>query len=232
MAGRGVDGPYYLAADVDAVKLATRRRRLKQLLDDVRQPISGDLRAAVEKDFTGCDAEQAAMLTSGRLVAVPYNTVVTSLEKDELLTFPLLSDPTQTFGGRTTATKQKLRVDDGPFQGRELYVVDAWELRSLTQLVATDRVWVRAGPNAQIPVGTSQADISRFWDAYRRQDAAIVQGMIDSGQILPLPAETQGTVSDAQDMFYVEVEAALGGATRKVWVPTAFLSLQPAASTP
>lgn len=232
MAGRGVDGPYYLAADVDAVKLSTRRRLLKQVLDDVRQPVYGDLRAAVEKDFTGCDAEQAAMLASGRLVAVPYNTVVTTLEKDELLTFPLLSDPTQTFGGRTTASKQKLRVEDGPLKGRELYVVDSWEMKLLTQLVATDRVWVRAGGNPQIPVGENRDDASRFWDAYQRQDQATAQGLIDAGKIRTLPAETQGTVTDAQDIFYIEIEVASDEATRRIWVPSGFLSFQAPSTTP
>lgn len=232
MAGRGTDGPYYLATDIEAVKLVTRRRFLRYLLDDARQPIYGDLRAAVEKDFAGCDAEQARMLGAGRLVAVPYNTIVTMTEKDGVLTFPLLSDPAETFGRSHTATRMPVRVEDGPSKGRELYVIDSFETRSLDRLIETDRVWVRAGPNAQIPVGTSEEDTSRFWEAYQRQDTAAAQGMIDAGTIRPLPAETQGTVTNAKGIFYTEIEVATDGATRTVWVPTAFLSLVPGAPTP
>lgn len=232
MAGRGTEGPYYLATDVEVVKLVTRQRFLKYLLDDVRQPISGDLRAAVEKDFASCDAEQSRMLAAERLVAVPYNTVVTTLDQDELVKFPLLSDPAETFGRNHSASRIRVRVEDGPLKGRELFAVTSSEMKSLNRLAETDRVWVRAGPNAQIPVGNSQADTSRFWDAYRLQDGATVQGMIDAGQVLPLPAEVQGTVTDAGDLFYTQIEVAVGGAMRRVWVPTAFLSLVPGAPTP
>lgn len=232
MAGRGADGPYYLATDVEVVQLVKRQRYLKYLLDDVRQPIHGDLRAAVEKDLASCDAEQARMLAVGRLVAVPYNTIVTTLEQDGLLRFPLLSDPAQTFGNNHSASRIRVRVDDGPLKGRELFVAAGDEIKSLNRLAETDRVWVRAGPNAQIPVGTSQEDTSRFWEAYQRQDTATAQAMIDAGKILPLPAETQGTVTDAKDIAYTEIEVAMDGVTRKFWVPAAFLSLVPAAPTP
>lgn len=228
LAGSGPDGTYYLATDREGVELVSRVRDIRVILgDDPTLVLAGVPRAMLEKELARLEQEQATLVDSGRLIPAQYNTLVTATEKDLLIRFPLVSDPTETYGSNHSGTLLKVRIDEGPLQGRELFVANTYQLKSRDLLVAADRVWIHGQANAAIPAGLNLEDTEKFWWAYLMRDGATAQALIDAGKIVPVPPGLQGTVTDDKNYKYAEIEVVSDKGPVKIWVMKEVLSLQP-----
>jgi hypothetical protein len=228
LAGSGADAAYYLATDREGVELVSRVRDIRVILgDNPTLSLAGVPRAMLEKELARCEQEQAALVQSGRLVAARYNTLVTATEKAELIKFPLVPDPGETYGSNHSGTLLKVHIDEGPLQGRELFVANSYEMKSRDLLVATDRVWIQGQANAAIPAGLNLEDTEKFWWAYLMKDGPAAQALIDAAKIVPVPPGLQGTVTDDKNNKYAEIEVVSDKGPVKIWVMKEMLSLQP-----
>jgi hypothetical protein len=226
IAGDGPDAKYYLAKDVDAGIAISQLHTLEyyKTLGEPTTPLGfhlKDIDTALKRVQTTIDAFER----KGRILAVQYNLFVTTVEKNQIVHYKMFPDTDIKFGKDYTGPLTRVRVDDGPLKGRELY---ARRLVDRNAVVVSDRAWLRAPGMKAIPVSLDADAAKRYWKALAKNDqTAAAQAYID-GKFAQVALESEcSIVAFSSDHLLVQVLVKDDTAPHGYWVLATIASPEP-----
>ena len=164
------------------------------------------------------------LIKKGRVLEVPYNLLVTTVEKNQVVHYKMFPDTDIKFGNDYTGPLTRVRVDDGPLMGRELY---ARRLVDRASLVVSDRAWLRAAGMKAVPVSVDAAAVNRYWKALSHNDqTAAAQAYLD-GQFTQVVPDTEcSVVAFSTDHLFAKVRVTKDDAPHDYWVLATVASLE------
>jgi hypothetical protein len=224
IAGDGPQATYYLAAGVDAATVVDHMHVL-QFYRSKGEPAApagftlSDITAALA--YVQADLEAYKKLK--KIVEVPYNLPVTTLEKSKAVKFQLFPETDIAYGKSYEGTVTKVRVEAGPQKGKELYA--RW-LVDRTSLAVADRVWLRAPGMKAIPLSEDAEAVAKFWRALSKNLKATAAELHTQGRFVEAPQDTQCTITaiSANNLF-VRVRFDEPPGTVDYWILATIASL-------
>lgn len=233
IAGVGPDGKYYLGKDIEAA-IVVEHRAVLEFLKRKGEPAAADgyhLNDVVG-ELARIDAIHDAFEKEGRIVAVPYNLPVTSIEAEQKAQYPLFADPKITYGKEHIVSVTKVRVDDGPEKGKELY---AGRLVPRKSVIVTDRAWVTSGGMKRIPGSRDAKNANAFWKAVLAKDDVGAANAFKAGHFKNLKLGTECEVTEVEvfdtDHYIFRIRIGEGAMAEDFWVPSRTLTPEKPALT-
>jgi hypothetical protein len=233
IAGAGPDGKYFLAKDVEAAIVVEHRAVLEFLKSKGEPGHGGEYHFKdVLRELGRVRGLHDEFEKAGRIVEVPYNLPVTSVEAEQTAQYALFSDPAIAYGKEHAASVTKVRADDGPEKGKELY---AGRLVPRKSVIVTDRAWLRATGMKRIPAAQDAKSANAFWKATLVKDEAGAAKAFKEGRFKSLEQETECTVTEVEvfdsDHYILRIRIGAGATAPQYWVPSRTLSPEPPAVT-
>ena len=226
IAGDGPDGTYFLAKDQDAGKVIMHLHALEYFKKKGEPPKDTgfqlkDVDAALERVRTSHDA----LLKKGRIVQVLYNLPVTTMEKDETVSYALFPGTDIKFGKENKGSSTRVRVDDGPLRGREFYARRVVDRKTV---VVADRAWLRAPDMKAVAVSDNAEAVSRFWRALSHEDKAAAAQAYSDGNFTLLSHNTPCTVVGlSTNELFAQIRVSKEGVPYDYWVLATIASPEP-----
>lgn len=217
IAGDGPDAKYYLAVDAKSGIIQEHLYALEYYKKKGEPGAkAGFTLKDVEAEIVRVRATFDALVKKKKLVPVPYNQFVTTIEPDHTVYYRLFSDPAIGFGKNSSGTLTKVRVDDGPAKGKEYFA--RW-LVDRRWVVISDRAWLRHPDLDDVPVAENAEIVGRYWTARADQDEEAEASTYEEGGFTTLPLETECTVTGQDDdRRLVRVRVLVQGTPHEYWV--------------
>ncbi len=233
IAGAGPEGTYHLGKDIEAAVVVDHRAVLEFLKRKGEPGHGGAYRLKdVLRELARIGAIHDAFEKARRIIVVPYNLPVTTVEVEQTAQYALFADPAVDYGKEQKAGVTRVRVDEGPEKGNDLY---AGRLVPRNIVIVTDRAWLRAPGMKRIPAARDAQSANAFWTATLAKDSAAASSVFKEGRFQSLAPETECTVTEATvfeaDHYVFRIRVGAGESATQYWVPSKTLSPVPPTAT-
>ncbi len=231
IAGNGLNATYYLAADVDSALPLLRLESLEELIAlGQAQLAEGIGRAEVEAEARRVRLSIEELLEAKRIVTVSYGTLVTALGAEQTIYVDMFADPAIAYGRKTPGFRTRVRVDDGPLQGRVLYG-DAHTVVARDIAVAGDAGWLRAEGTSWVFVFADVASARQFGERVAvDKDRQLTSFVMPGGSMDFVTRDTRCLVLQLDPTGqYALVLVAMHGQIREMWAVRSMVAVSPPA---
>ena len=226
LAGDGPGGRYFLAKDVAAGTVVDHAHALVDLkLKGEPKPGAGFQLKDVDDALKNVLDKLQGLVKAGTVVEVPYGTLVTGVEPGSPVHYVLFPNTKIEFGKDRAGELTKVRVDEGPLEGKLFY---ARHLVDRKKLVVSDRVWLRAPGMTAVPLSEDPEQAVKFWRAMGVNKKATAAKVYTEGKFVDMPLETECIVTGiSANSLFARVRAKNGDAPHEYWVLASIPSVEP-----